>query len=371
VRVLHVVESFGGGVFEMVRVVAGRLAEGGDEQAIAYGRRPETPDDVRERIDPAVELFALPWLRRRPADQVRAGRAVRRIVAELAPDVVHLHSSFAGVVGTAALHGGAPLVYTPHGYSFTMRDQGRVRPALYRAVERRVARRVQLVGAVSETEAAAARQLLGAPRVEVVRNGIPDLDPDGIPPAAAPERPRVICMGRVDEARRPPESARILRAVADIADVAWVGGGGRRAGAAGELESTGIRLTGWLDRPAALGWLGRTTAYLHWAAWDGQPLAVLEAMARDVVVVASDIAPLRELLGEDGVCATAEDAIARLRRVLTDPGFRDQELARQRELRGRYGADRMVAEWRRTYRALAAGPGHPSRPAPGAGHDAA
>ena len=136
--------------------------------------------------------------------------------------------------------------------------------------------------------------------------------------------------------------------------------GGRRAGAADELAAAGIPLTGWLERPAAMGWLDRSTAYLHWAAWDGQPLAVLEAMARDVVVVASDIPPLRELLGREGVCASAADAIGRLRSILTDPAFRDRELARQREQRERYGAERMVREWRQEYASLAGAPQHSS-----------
>jgi len=344
----------------MVRLVAERMALAGDEVTIAYGRRPETPEDVRSAVDPAVRVHALPWLRRRAADQARAGRELRRLAAELRPDVVHLHSSFAGVVGTWVLRGRVPLVYTPHGYSFTMRDQGRLRPGAYRAIERRVAARVDLVGAVSEMEASAARNELGAPRVAVIRNGIPELDPGALPPAAEPERPRVICMGRVDEARRPPESARILHAVADVADVAWVGGGGRRAAAADELAAEGIPLTGWLERPAAMGWLGRSTAYLHWAAWDGQPLAVLEAMARDVVVVASDIPPLRELLGIEGVSASADDAIIRLRNVLTDPTFRGRELARQREQRERFGAERMVREWREVYGSLAGALQHSS-----------
>ncbi len=225
-----------------------------------------------------------------------------------------------------------------------------------------MASRVDLVGAVSETEAAAARELANAPRVALVRNGIPELDPDGLPPAAQPERPRVICMGRVDDARRPQESARILRGVSDIADVAWVGGGGRREAAAGELAGMGVPVTGWIDRAEAMGWLERSTAYLHWAAWDGQPLAVLEAMARDVVVVGSDIPPLRELLGQDGVCASETEAVERLRQVLTDPEFREQQLTRQRGLRDRYGADRMAAEWRRAYASLAASHGHTSSP---------
>jgi glycosyltransferase involved in cell wall biosynthesis len=351
-RVLHVVESFGGGVFEIVRLLAERLAAGGDQVAIAYGRRPETPVDVRASVDGRVDLYALPWVTRRPHAQPTAGRAIRRTAAEWRPDVVHLHSSFAGVVGLAALRGRVPLVYTPHGYSFTMRDQGRLRPGVYRAVERRVARGVDVVGAVSETEARAAREVLGAPRVAVVPNGIPELDPGALPPAAKPERPRVICMGRVDEARRPESCARILRSLSDVAEVAWVGGGGRREGADRPLIEAGITPTGWLGRAEALAWLGGSTAYLHWAAWDGQPVTVLEAMARDVAVVGSDIPPIRELLGPTGVCGSEAEAIELLRSVLTDPDRRAELIDSQRATRARYGADRMARDWQDLYRRL-------------------
>lgn len=352
------VESFGGGVFEMVRLLAEGLAHGGDRVGVAYGLRPETPADVRAQVDTAVELFPLPWVRR-PRAQVRAGRSLRRLYRQWKPDVVHLHSSFAGVVGLLALDTGPAVIYTPHGYSFTMGDQSAARRAVYRLVERQVARGA-VIGAVSETEGARAREDLGAARVQVVCNGIPELDPGALPFPSEPDRPRVIAMGRVDAARRPEASARILSSLTDLAEVRWVGGGGRRTGAEHDLARLGIEVTGWLGRAAALEQLGRSTAYLHWAAWDGQPLTVLEAMARDVVVVASDIPPLRELLGPQGVRGTEQEAVALLREILTDPARREAMLAAQRQRRGHYGSARMVSQWRTLYGRLV-----PAAPAAG------
>jgi glycosyltransferase involved in cell wall biosynthesis len=347
-----VVEAFGGGVFEMVRTLSEGLARHGDAVAIAYGVRPETPGDVRDRIDAEVELFPTPWLRRTARAQLGAARAIRRLAGEWDPDVIHLHSSFAGLVGTLALARRAPLVYTPHGYSFTMGDQGGLRRGAYRAMERLVARRVAVLGAVSESEAALAREVVRAPRVEVVANGIPELDPGSIPDPTDRPVPRVIAMGRIDAARQPDACGRILAGVADLAKVAWVGGGGRRGGDPSPLNSRGVETTGWLEREAALGWLAKSTAYLHWAAWDGQPLAVLEAMARDVVVVASDIDPIRELLGPGHVRSTEDEAIALLRSILTDRDVREAMLRSQRRRRAHYAAERMVRQWRELYGAL-------------------
>ena len=79
-RILHIAEAFGGGVFEMTRILAEGAADAGHEVAIAYGRRPETPDDVRAAIDPKVELFETPWTSRTPVAQLRAALMLRRVI---------------------------------------------------------------------------------------------------------------------------------------------------------------------------------------------------------------------------------------------------------------------------------------------------
>jgi hypothetical protein len=78
-------------------------------------------------------------------------------------------------------------------------------------------------------------------------------------------------------------------------------------------------------------------------------------MAFDVVVVASDIPPLRELLGPDQLCASEPEATALLRRVLTDAAFRERLLADQRRRRAGGGAGRMTDGWRAVYTAITTG----------------
>ena len=354
-RVLQVVEAAAAGTFEVVTTVSERLAARGDSIAIAYGHRPETPADMRARVAPSVEIFPLPWTARTARAQLRAARCLRRLVDEWRPDLVHLHSSFAGVVGALSLRGRAPLVYTPHAYSF-MGAHGRGRRAAYRALERLVARRTQLVAAVSESEARLAREVARAKRVACVRNGIPELDADGIPRPRSEAEPSVVAMGRIVPQRRPEECARILSALGGTAAITWVGGGGPD-GPDGPgiraLNEAGVEVTGWIDRDEAIARLSAATAYLHWTAWDGQPLSVLEAMARDVVVVASDIEANRELVGPGPVCRDEAEAVALLRSVVADPDHRERLLASQRARRGAYGARRMVDEWRELYEAVA------------------
>jgi len=343
VHILHVTEASAAGTLQVVRALAVDQAASGHAVTLAYADRPESPADLPGIAAQGVEPVPLRWARRSPLSQLAAGRALRRLVRDRRPDVVHLHSSFAGAVGALALPRRVTLIYTPHGLAFARTGVGRVTGAAVRMVESLIARRCALLGAVSEAEAALARDGLRAPRVAVVRNGIPELDGAPAPAAERPE-PVVVAAGRITEQRRPAATARILSALAPSARVSWIGGG-----ADAPLRAAGIPVTGWLSREQALERLAEATVYVHWSEWDGQSLAILEAIARDVVVVASDIPANREVLGPRQVRADEDSAIALVRRVLEDPALRAGLLEDQRRRAPAFGARRMAADWLAAY----------------------
>lgn len=350
-RILQVIESFGAGSMQIVLTISEGVAAEGHQVAIAHGRVPESPADPRASVSPNIEMYPLRW-RREAFSQLAAGRELRRLGRAWRPDVVHLHSSFAGMLGVLTLARIAPLVYTPHGYSFIRHGGHAIEPTAYRMLERFIAGRVDLVGAVSESEAELARVQVRARRVQIVRNGIPELDKPAEWHARARLAPSIVAVGRIGPARSPVAVARILSRLADIAPAMWIGGGDPSDEGTAALRSAGIPITGWLERRDALERLEGATACLHWSAWDAQPLAVLEAMTRDVVVVASDIPANRELVGPRQVCATEDAAVELLRTVITDPTVRAELLVDQRARRSRYGAERMVSDWLGVYRRL-------------------
>jgi glycosyltransferase involved in cell wall biosynthesis len=348
--ILYVAEAFGGGLFEITRMMAEQLADMGHRTGIAYGVRPETPADVRGFVDPAVSLIGLPWTERTVKAQVRTRAALRRVCRDWQPDVVHLMSSFAGLHGAVGL-GGLPTVYTPQGYSFTRTSESMVRRWAYLLLESFVARRVDVIGACSLSEGEQARSLPGVGTVAVVPNGIVELSADVRPPVRRHVAPTVVGVGRLSTQRQPEACARMLGAVADRAEVRWIGGGADTRGLRAMREAR-VPVTGWLPRAATLRSLAQSTVYLHWTAWDGLPLSILEAMANDVVVVASDIGPNREVLGPQQVCRTEADAVRLMRAILADSGLRESLLAEQRQRRKWYGADRMAAQWLELYTTL-------------------
>ena len=347
-RILHVTEASWAGTLQVVRSLAADQAAQGHSVTLAYSTRPELPEGFAASVPAEIELVPVAWQRGGVSAQINAGRTLRRLARERRPQLIHLHSSLAGAVGALALPRDAPLIYSPHGLAFARQDIGRATAAAVRAVEAFVVRRCALVGAVSEAEAKLARDGLRARRVAVVHNGIPELD-HGVPARPLDRaEPVVVALGRIAEARRPAATARILSALTPDARVGWIGGW-----ADGDddvaVREAGIPVTGWLPRDEALERLAEATVYLHWSAWDGMSLAILEAIARDVVVVASDIPANREVVGARQVCADERSAIELARSVLEDPALRAELLEEQRRRAPAFGARRMSAEWLAVY----------------------
>src|SRR4051812_45347862 len=94
------------------------------ERARAGGYRVEVVDQMRRAILPLKDYSTYRWL-------------VRRL-RELRPDVVHTHSSKAGIIGRfAAAKAGVPaVIHTIHGLAFTA-STSRVVNGFYKFLERR------------------------------------------------------------------------------------------------------------------------------------------------------------------------------------------------------------------------------------------
>jgi glycosyltransferase involved in cell wall biosynthesis len=327
--VVHVCEALGGGVLEVVVTLANRTAELGIPTTLVHGRRPETPADLRPLLDERVSVVEIPdWGRRKPATvlraTLRAALAVRAAARGARTGVVHLHSSFAGPVRLAPLPRGWRIVYTPHGYAVLNEALPRFARLGARALESSLGRRGRTL-AVSETEGEIARSLVGLRRVLVVPNGV-RLPPERPAPAVGPFV--VAVGGRAVHHRRPDLVAEIAeRLAAEGYSFRWIGEGPARA----ELERAGVDVTGWLPRTRFGEELAKAHAILHLSAFEGLPLALLEALATGRPVVASDVAPIREATGDAALLVKdADDAAGALQRLAGDPALREDLGARGR-----------------------------------------
>ena len=129
-------------------------------------------------------------------------------------DLVHLHSSKAGVVGRLAVASlgsrRPPVLFTPHGWSWLV--GGWLAP-LYRQTERLMLPLAAVVVAVSDEERANGQAVLGrrAARIVVNPNGVDPrrFCPQG-PVAERSDAPLIVCVGRLCYARAPDMAVRAL-----------------------------------------------------------------------------------------------------------------------------------------------------------------
>jgi len=331
-RVLHVMASAArGGGAEHLAGLLPHLSRLGIECAAAVG----ADGPLRERLRGAgIEAATIDLMRSR-VDPAAAAR-LRRAVRSAPPDLVHYHGTRAAFFGAAArlLPGMPPAIYTVHGLSYR-KEMPRWRRPIFVAVE-----------------ALACRGLAGL--VSVSAADLEDLIRRGFAPAEralhlpnAVDSKRFSAGGRPEARRRLglPEDAFIVgtasrlvpqKSVGDlIAAVAAcpeallvVAGDGperpvleRRARPLGDR----VRLLGERDDVPEI--LRALDVFALASRWEGEAIALLEAMATSLPCVATATTGAREVLETTGAGLLVEIGspaalAAALRSLREQPGVR-------------------------------------------------
>jgi glycosyltransferase involved in cell wall biosynthesis len=239
-------------------------------------------------------------------------------------DLVHTHSAKAGALGRLAgvRAGVGRIVHTYHGFPFH-EFQSAWRRAAYVAVERRLARRTHAFLAVGSSVAAEAiRRGLAAP--DRIRTIAPAVDVVGYPVGMAargvarrrlglPAGVRLVgTVGRIDYQKAPEQWVDALATIRD-ADVwgVWIGDGPLR-----ERLLTQVRRRGLADRFRLLGHredvreiLPALDVFALASRYEGQPCALIEAVAAGVPVVATAVNAVPDVVipGETGLLVPAQE----------------------------------------------------------------
>lgn len=306
--VLHLSQPVDGGVARCVAdLVADQVARG---WRVGVACPPGGP--LLERTV-AVGAEHILWPARRPPGPRVPGetRAAARIVDRFQPDLVHLHSSKAGLAGRLALRGGRPTLFQPHAWSFLAVGEP-VRTAAL-AWERVAARWADAVVCVSEGERAAGERARIRAEWRVVANGI---DLQEFPLVTDTERlaaraelglgagPLAVCLGRICRQKGQDVLVDAWPAVAKRvpgAELVLVGGGPDEEAMRGRARLVG-------EQEDVRAWLAAADVVVQPSRWEGLAYVVLEAMATGRHVVATDVAGMREALGDTGTIVPPGDA---------------------------------------------------------------
>ena len=153
-KILYVVEAMGGGVFTYIVGLANELVNEYDIY-IAYSLRPQTPIEFKGYFDSRVQLIEVKNFCRsiNPIKDLKALKELKEIGKKVQPDIIHLHSSKAGVIGRIAFNGNkTPIFYTPHGYSFLMNNYAHFNRMIFKLIEAVFAKKNCTIISCSEGE---------------------------------------------------------------------------------------------------------------------------------------------------------------------------------------------------------------------------
>jgi glycosyltransferase involved in cell wall biosynthesis len=369
-RVLLAFEPPDGGVAENVAQLALGLGAHGWEAHVAG-----PPGAViRGRLESAgVPYHAVPFRRgvREPRAEALALGALGRLVGGGAFDVVHAHSSKAGVLGRlAARRHGVPAVYSPHCLPFVGAVSA-ARRVLSTAAERRLGRGTGAIVCVCEDERrrALAARLAPAERLHRVYNGVAECPAAGeVEQELAALRERGPVAGAITVLRRQKRVDLLLDAVPRIlaqvpeATVAIVGDGPEREALLAHAARLGLRDEPRLRflpfRAPSWRYLRALDVFVLPSQWEALPIGLLEALACGVPQVATDVGGNAEAVA-DGTTGrvvgfdSGELAAAVVGLLRDEPRRRELAAASRARHARRFTVERMVAETAAVYGAAA------------------
>ncbi len=286
-KILHVCESLiGGPASYLEEILPHQVQQFGAGNVVVLAPAAQR-GSIASSIDCVVETYQ------------RTGRDLRSILAlALAiratiklhdPDVVHLHSSFAGAIGRLIIRRSRTrVVYCAHCWAFD-RPQQTVATRLYAFLERKLSRRADAIVNISPHEGPLLRRA-GIPldNTKLIVSGIKDVTspPDtDTPPPAGPMR--LLFVGRLDSQKgvdlllRDYASLKPGRATLSLV-------GAKIVDSRDLTIPPDVKLMGWVPREALTAMFAEFDAVVMPSRWEGMPLLAIEVLRSGRPLMCSD-----------------------------------------------------------------------------------
>lgn len=343
-RVLIVQEAMGGCGRNVVDIVNG-IDHAKFEVTVAYGT--DRIDEYYRNAIPEMEKYAtlipVPELIRDISlrDDFKAWLRIRKLIRQFKPDILHCHSSKAGIIGRAATIGNrVPKVfYTPHAYAFQAWEFSQSKKRLFILLERTFSRifTTQTFNvSTGERDIALQHRIDKPEKLKVVYNGIPDI--------ALPSREEAlrtlglsnlpqhaIIIGstvRLAQQKDPMTFVRIAQTIVEhnpLAHFVCVGNGDLHDTVARFVADNGlannVHLLGYRDDAERI--VTAFDVYLLTSLYEGLPYSLVEALRAGVPIVATNVTGSNEVVqpGVNGYLfkvGDVDDGVHQVERIIDE-----------------------------------------------------
>ena len=268
-----------------------------------------------------------------PLEDTRGLMALSQLIAKLKPDLVHAHTSKAGILGrVAARINGVPAIFTAHTWCFSEGTSWKWK-AIGIPLEKLAATWSGAIINVSEAnrQLAVRHRVAAIGKLITIHNGIPDT-PHRAQPGLSSGTPRIVMIARFAPQKAQAELLRALRDIDLPFRLAFVGDGSTRAVHERLAEELGLgsRVDFLGERRDIAEILATAQVFALPTNWEGFPLTILEGMRAGLPVVASDVGGVGEAVVHEttgflvGAGSTNEFRL-RLRQLLNDPSLRGRQ----------------------------------------------
>lgn len=374
IKVLLVAETVMDGVGKHVDDIIEFLDKSQFELTVAHGtsRMDHRFKAMQMKWDKEVLFVEIPELRReiKPSDDYMAYRRIKALIKRVKPDVVHCHSSKAGVVGrlAAKVCRVKRIYYTPHAYAVQNPASQTSKYLLYLSVERFLARFATTYTvnvSMGEKHFAVNHKIAKPDHFRVIYNALGPQKtnhPSKVSFEYIPEGVHVVgCVARLFDQKNPIEFLKIAKEIcARRKDVffIWVG--------TGELLDESVawaQLNDIADRVFFVGhqvniqaFLEKFDVFLSTSLYEGLPYTLIESMQAKCPILATDVVGNNEAIkhGYNGYLyhiGDVVDACAKLEIMLDNPTIIEKmEVASQVRFMEFFTIDKMMQRIEMLYR---------------------
>lgn len=279
--------------------------------------------------------------------------SVKKTVSEFSPDIIHAHSSFAGLITRLAIRNKIPTIFTAHSFAFT--DGTSLFRRLVAPISERIAGRfAKKIICVSEYDRQLALRYKIAPveKLVTIHNGA-----DRNPFSDSTKEDIIVMNGRL---AYPKEYLLLLKAYKlsdSILKLEIISDGPDRPIIEAKISALGLK-----DRVTLLGELSsreevqkklsKAKVFILISKHEGMPLSILEAMSAGLPIIASNVGGIPEEIDKScGILVknTKEDIVNALQK-LSNP-FIQKEMgeAAKKRFEERFTVEKFLAETKKVY----------------------
>lgn len=296
-KILQIITLSGlGGAQSVVVNLSNSLVQRGHEVAVIAG---EGDGKLFDLLDSEIKKVRLDSLVRRlsPLNEITTLFALRKYYHQFLPDIIHLHSSKAALLGRIALPK-SKIVYTVHGF-----DSIRLAYRKFLPLEKLLQHRCAAIVGVSRYDETGLKEEGIINHVSTVYNGIfqPALLSDNPFRHIVGYKGKVLCIARLSPQKNHKLFVEIARLLPQYAFI-WIG-------------NQNVPNFEYPENMFFMGNIPNAGAYIRYADlfmlpsnYEGLPMVIIEALSQGVPVVASDVGGITELLDGRNGYAMINDA---------------------------------------------------------------